>query len=162
VKGVPVFRHHGGQPEFLATKPPNGFRVFVLGESSVYGIPYEPRYSFSAFLEKRLKSALPGRVVEVINCGVPAIASWHIPRSAREVVTHEPDVILFYAGHNDYTTREIPEPSWWTRQIVELRTFQLAMWSGQKLRQWWSGPFDEGLAWDPYQPFMIGARAAGK
>jgi lysophospholipase L1-like esterase len=160
-KGVAVFRHHGGQPEFLATKPAQGFRVFVLGESSVYGIPYEPRYSFAAFLQKRLTSALPGRVVEVVNCGVPAIASWHIRRIAREVLPHEPDVILLYAGHNDYTTREVPEPGWWTRRAVELRTFQLTVWAGQGLRRWWTGPFDEGLAWHPAQPFMIAARAAG-
>jgi lysophospholipase L1-like esterase len=160
-KGVPVFRHHGGQPEFLATKPAQGFRVFVLGESSVYGIPYEPRYSFPAFLQKRLTSALPGRAVEVVNCGVPAVASWHIRRIAREILAYQPDVVLFYAGHNDFTTREMPEPGWWTRQVVQLRTFQLSVWAGQRVRRWWVGPFDEGLAWNPAQPFLIPARAAG-
>lgn len=160
-KGVPVLRHHGGQPEFLATKPAQGFRVFVLGESSVYGIPYERRYSFPAFLQQRLASALPGRVVEVVNCGVPAVASWHIRRIAREILAYEPDVVLVYAGHNDYTTREMPEPGWWTRRIVRLRTFQLGVWAGQGLRRWWVGPFDEALAWNPAQPFMIAARAAG-
>jgi lysophospholipase L1-like esterase len=160
-QGVPVFRHHGGRPQFLATKPANGFRVFVLGESSVYGIPYDPQYSFASFLGQRLAAALPGRVVEVVNCGIPAIASWHIRRIALEIMAYEPDVVLVYAGHNDYTTREMPEPGWWTRQLVETRAFQLAVWSGQALRQWWSGPFDKGLALDPAQPFLMGQRAAG-
>lgn len=159
--GVPVFRHHGGKPEFLANKPPNGFRVFVLGESSVYGIPYDPQYAFASFLQKRLDASLPHHVVEVVNCGVPAIASWHIRRIAAEVMTHQPDVVLVYAGHNDYVTREVPEPGWWTRQLVQVRTFQAAVWSGEAFRKWWVGPFDQKLAFNPAQPFMIGARAAG-
>jgi lysophospholipase L1-like esterase len=159
--GVPVFRHYGWQLQFLATKPPNGFRVFVLGESSVYGIPYEPPYSFAAFLQKRLAAALPDRVVEVVNCGVPAIASWHVRRIGLEVMQYQPDVVLVYAGHNDYTTREMPEPGRWMRQLVEQRTFQLAVWGSESLRQWWSGPFDKGLALDPAQPFLMGARATG-
>jgi lysophospholipase L1-like esterase len=161
-KGVPVVRHHGGQPEFLAKKPGNGFRVFVLGESSVYGIPYEPQYSFAAFLQRRLSAALPGRLVEVVNCGVPAIASWHIRRIGQEITAYEPDVVLVYAGHNDYTTREVPEPGWLTSQVVRLRTFQLAVRTGQAIRRWWAGPFDQKLALDPNQPFLINARATGK
>ncbi len=33
--GVAVMRRRDGEVEFLADKPANGFRVFVLGESSV-------------------------------------------------------------------------------------------------------------------------------
>lgn len=160
-QGVPVYRHHGGKPQFRVTKPANGFRIFVLGESSVYGIPYNPEYSFASFLEQRLAAALPDRTVEVVNCGVPAIASWHIRRIALEIMAYDPDVVLVYAGHNDYTTREMPEPGWWTRKLVEMRAFQASVWAGQVLRQWWSGPFDKGLALDPAQPFLIGQRAAG-
>src|SRR5687767_11931800 len=34
------------QREFLAEKPENGFRVFVVGGSSAEGIPYSTRYAF--------------------------------------------------------------------------------------------------------------------
>jgi hypothetical protein len=59
--GVAVLRRRSDPGvTFLAAKPANGFRVFVLGESSVHGDPYGPAYAFAAFLQQRLAAALPG------------------------------------------------------------------------------------------------------
>src|SRR5262245_30120026 len=63
--GGVVMRRTDGS-EFPLEKPANGFRVFVLGESSVLGVPYPPEYSFPGFLRQRLTAMLPQRRVEVI------------------------------------------------------------------------------------------------
>jgi hypothetical protein len=93
----------------------------VLGESSVHGDPYGPAYAFPAFLQQRLAAALPDSVVEVVNCGVPAVASWHVRLVAEEVVRYRPDVVLVYAGHNDFLVRE-PEP---VGLVVRLARFRV-------------------------------------
>ena len=159
--GVAVMRTFGG-PEFLAEKPRNGFRVFVLGESSVQGVPYPREHAFAAYLQRRLDHALPGRVVEVVNCGVAGVGSWQIRRVAEEVSRYQPDAMLIYAGHNDFIAPEIPPPGWGMQRLVQLRFFQAAVAAGQALRQWRAGRFDEELAVDPYQPFPMRARADGR
>jgi hypothetical protein len=47
------------QREFLARKPPGGFRVFVVGESSAAGYPYDAADSFAGVLARALAAALP-------------------------------------------------------------------------------------------------------
>lgn len=159
--GTRVVRH-GDRTPFLAIKPANGFRVFVLGESSVEGVPYGPQYAFAAYLERRLRAALPQRKVEVVNCGVSAIGSWHLRRIAREVVAYQPDLVLVYAGHNDFMVRYVPEPSWVVQHAARMRVLQLTATAGQRLRVWREGPLRQGLATASAQPFLLARlRATG-
>lgn len=159
--GTPVVRARGSLAEFLATKPPNGFRVFVLGESSVEGRPYPPSFAFPALLEQRLAAALPDRHVEVVNCGLAGLASWHIKSIAREVVAYQPDVVLVYAGHNDFISREPRPVGGVMRALARTRTFQLAVRAGQDLKRLRQGPFDEREATSRNQPFLFRERATG-
>jgi len=159
--GTRVVRH-GDRSPFLAVKPANGFRVFVLGESSVEGVPYGPQYAFPAYLERRLRAALPGRTVEVVNCGVSAIGSWHLLRIAREVLAYQPDLVMVYAGHNDFMVRYVPEPSWLVQHAARMRVLQVVATAGQHLRAWREGPLREGLATAAAQPFLLARlRATG-
>ncbi|MBY0278816.1 SGNH/GDSL hydrolase family protein [Candidatus Binatia bacterium] len=88
--------------EFLAVKPADGFRVFVVGESSAAGVPYDVGHAFSAFLQQRLTAALPQRHVEVVNAAVPGYGTRRMLPVVEDIVQHEPDLLVLYAGHNEF------------------------------------------------------------
>lgn len=87
---------------FDKTKKDNAFRVFVLGGSSAAGWPYVPNASFSRQLKRRLELLYPENTIEVINLGVSAINSYTIRDFVPGVIEQKPDLILIYAGHNEY------------------------------------------------------------
>jgi hypothetical protein len=57
-------------------KQPNEMRILSLGESSTFGYGVEDDQTYSALLERRLRDAVPGRKVTVINGGVSAYTSF--------------------------------------------------------------------------------------
>lgn len=87
---------------FLKNKPENGFRVFVMGSSSVYGFPYEENGVFTTILEKRLQDAYPNKHVEVINTAITAINSFTLYDYIDDILKESPDAVLIYAGHNEF------------------------------------------------------------
>jgi lysophospholipase L1-like esterase len=87
---------------FLADKPENALRIFVLGESSAAGFPYPPNGTFSRLLRDALRDVLPHDTVEVVNIGLAATNSYTIADLARDVIAQQPDAVLIYAGHNEY------------------------------------------------------------
>src|SRR5437016_8390351 len=87
---------------FAATKPPNGFRVFALGESTTAGFPYPRNVSFPRLLHDALRDVLPDDSVEVVNLGIPATNSYALRDIAGDVIAQKPDAIVLYAGHNEY------------------------------------------------------------
>jgi lysophospholipase L1-like esterase len=93
------------QREFLAEKPSNGFRVFVVGESSAAGHPYPPAYAFGEWLERRLTASLPDLSVEVVNAAVAGYSSRRALIATREIAGYAPDLIIVYSGHNEWAER---------------------------------------------------------
>ncbi len=87
---------------FLKTKPPNGYRIFVLGESSAAGFPYGPNASFPNVLWSMLRETYPNRYIEVINLSLSAINSYTLLDFIDEILEQSPDLIILYAGHNEY------------------------------------------------------------
>jgi lysophospholipase L1-like esterase len=87
---------------FLKHKPENGFRIFVMGSSTVYGFPYGKNLMASRILQRRLQDAYPGRTVEVINTAFTAINSITLKDFIKQILDYEPDAILIYAGHNEF------------------------------------------------------------
>lgn len=88
-------------PEFFAVnKPKDRLRIFVLGESAARGESLSD-FSFSRMLEAALNQGAQ-RKAEVINTGIPAINSWVLREFAGEIVNYEPDLIIVYAGHNEF------------------------------------------------------------
>lgn len=87
---------------FAARKPANGYRVFVLGESTTAGFPYPRNGTFSRVLRDMLRDVLPADSVEVINLGIAATNSYALVDIAREVTEQSPDAVVIYAGHNEY------------------------------------------------------------
>jgi lysophospholipase L1-like esterase len=95
----------GPEREFLAEKPANGFRVFVVGGSSAAGVPYPPAYAFGAWLQRRLQAAFPELVVEVVNAALSGYSSRRELIVVREIATHEPDLLVVMSGHNEWAER---------------------------------------------------------
>lgn len=89
-------------PELMpADKPEDRLRIFVLGESAARGEQLAD-FSFARMLEVVLNNGGPQKVAEVINTGIPAINSWVLRDFAREIVGYQPDLIIVFAGHNEF------------------------------------------------------------
>lgn len=88
--------------EFMPTpKPAERLRIFVLGESAARGEQLAD-FSFARILQAFFNQNNPAKKVEVINTGIPAINSWVLREFAKEIVNYEPDLIIIYAGHNEF------------------------------------------------------------
>lgn len=87
---------------FLKEKPVNGFRVFVMGSSTVLGFPYHQNGMFTRILQERLQDSYPDKKVEVINTALTAINSFTLLDFIDDILDEDPDVLLLYAGHNEF------------------------------------------------------------
>ena len=87
---------------FLKEKPENGFRIFVLGGSTTAGFPYGNNLMFSRILWRRLQDAFPEKRIEVVNTAMSAINSYTLLDFTDEILKYDPDLILIYAGHNEF------------------------------------------------------------
>ena len=91
-----------GNNIFDEVKKDNCFRVFVLGGSSAAGFPFPPNGSFARYIQKRLHILYPKKIIEVVNIAMSAINSYALRDMLPEVVDQKPDLIIIYAGHNEY------------------------------------------------------------
>ncbi len=87
---------------FLKEKPQNGYRIFVLGESTTAGFPYGNNLTFTRILNRRLSDAFPEKQIEVINTAMTAINSYAQLDFMDEILRQQPDAILIYSGHNEF------------------------------------------------------------
>ncbi len=90
------------QDLFDIKKKPGAIRVFVIGGSSAAGYPFSPNGSFSKYIRKRLELVYPNKPIEVINCAMTAINSYALLDMLPGILEKKPDIILIYAGHNEY------------------------------------------------------------
>ncbi len=87
---------------FNEIKQDNSFRVFIMGGSSAAGFPYTPNGAFSRYIKKRLEILYPQKNIEVVNIAMSAINSYALRDMMPGVVEMKPDLIIIYAGHNEY------------------------------------------------------------
>ncbi len=87
---------------FLKRKPENGFRIFLMGSSTLYGFPYDRNLMASRILHQRLQDAYPHKNIEVINTSITAINSITLKDYIKQILKYSPDAILIYAGHNEF------------------------------------------------------------
>ncbi|MAL17390.1 MAG: hypothetical protein CL670_15900 [Balneola sp.] len=87
---------------FLQTKPENAYRVFALGGSSAAGYPFGYNGTFSRVVDDVLSDAMPSRNVEIVNVATSAISSYTLFDQVDEILEHQPDAIMIYAGHNEF------------------------------------------------------------
>lgn len=118
IRGIDYFRLNPGVKEryfgrvafspssspdyFRAEKQPGTYRIFFLGGSTTVGYPYWYNGSFSSFLRQRLRAAFPDRIIEVVNIGMTATNSYTVLDMARDVINHDPDLLIVYDGHNEF------------------------------------------------------------
>ncbi len=117
---------------FLKQKPKNGYRIFVLGESSAAGFPFGNNASFPNILERGLSNAFPEKKIEVINIALSAINSYTLLDMFGEVLNQSPDAILIYTGHNEYygalgvgSVQSLGKSPWLVRTYLKLQSFKI-------------------------------------
>ncbi len=98
----PAFVPQVAPNAFKKEKTSNTFRVFVFGGSSAVGFPYNFYYSFADQLEQKLLLYTEGVNIEIVNLGMTAVNSYVIHDLSERVEKYEPDVVIIYAGHNEY------------------------------------------------------------
>jgi len=123
---------------FLANKPANGIRIFVQGGSTAAGFPYGLGASISGTIEQRLRQSMPKHQVEVINTAMSAVNSHTLLDLSDDIIAQQPDMILIYAGHNEFlgilgaSSNFTTASSFWLTRVMlnlkELRLFQLFQW----------------------------------
>jgi lysophospholipase L1-like esterase len=120
------------QREFLASKPPGGFRIFVIGESEAEGVPYGTQLAFASWLAQRLAAQAPEVHWEVVNAALAGLQSWSALAVVRDIARYQPDLLVVYLGHNETGTRfSANERRWldprgfaWRAWVVDTRLYQ--------------------------------------
>jgi tetratricopeptide (TPR) repeat protein len=73
-----------------------------VGGSSAAGYPYSPNGDFGLYIKKKLEILYPESEVEIINVALTATNTYTIRDLIPGIIEQNPDLILFYAGHNEY------------------------------------------------------------
>ncbi len=138
---------------FRQQKPANGYRIFVLGGSTAASWPYPANVSFSRILQQRLSDTFPDRAIEVVNTAISAVNSFTLVDFMDEVLAHEPDAILIYAGHNEFygalgaaSSQSVGQSRWLIHAylaLLRLKTVQLIRDGVNRVGQWLSAGEDE-------------------
>lgn len=87
---------------FDLKKNENTCRVFLLGEASVSGWPYSTNQSLQKKIEKIIGGNHVEKSVEIITLSFAGFNSSHALDLAKEIFEYEPDLIIIYAGHNEF------------------------------------------------------------
>jgi tetratricopeptide (TPR) repeat protein len=119
----------------LAEKPPDIFRIFVMGESAAQGDP-EPAFAASRYLEALLRDRYPSLKIEVANVAFTAINSHVILPIAHDCARKNADAWIIYMGNNEmigpfgaatvFGMRAPPLPL--VRANVALQRLRLGQW----------------------------------
>ncbi len=123
------------QDFFKKEKPENGYRIFVMGGSTTASWPYPHNVLFTRILEQRLSDAFPDKYIEVVNTGIAAVNSFTLLDFTDEILEHQPNAILIYAGHNEFygvlgagSSQSVGQARWIIKtylSLLKLKTFQL-------------------------------------
>ena len=84
------------------------FRIFVIGESTPAGYPYNtfPQFqcptSFPNYLRAVLQYNQTLPEIEVLNASCNALNSLNVLDLFSSLVTYQPDLVVVYSGHNEF------------------------------------------------------------
>lgn len=81
-------------------KPPDTFRIVILGGSAALGTP-DDAFGMGRFLEILLQDRSPRMRIEVVNAAMTAINSHVVRVIADELPRMEPDAVIVYLGNNE-------------------------------------------------------------
>ena len=110
-------------PEPLAVRPADSLRIAIVGASTVMGVDAAANEdTFPALLEARLRKALPGRSIEVINAGIAGYRLDDERRMLEAVVLPlKPDLVVAYTGVNDFQEYCLPSSEPWKPRTTAQR-----------------------------------------
>ena len=111
---------------FRKQKQKNTFRIVCLGESSMFGTPYQMTANIPGILRKQLRHLYPDRDFEVLNLGASAINSNVMADLAKHILDIEPDLVLLYAGHNEFYGPDGIGASYLEKRLPWLSSFKYA------------------------------------
>jgi lysophospholipase L1-like esterase len=113
--------HHNSQGfredvDTSTRKPPNSYRIFIMGGSTAYGLQSMSRYgqlkypmirngeTIDHYLEEYLQAKLgTEKRVEVINAAITShMSHHHLIYLNQTVLKYQPDMVIFIDGFNDY------------------------------------------------------------
>jgi lysophospholipase L1-like esterase len=81
----------------------NTYRIFIYGESSVAGTyPVNKSALVNFALQLDLENYFHNKNFEVINLGKAGCDSSYIKNAMLESIHYQPDLIIIYAGHNEF------------------------------------------------------------
>lgn len=116
---------------FMKNKASDVYRIFVIGESSAAGFPYDLNAAFSKEIQRRYSILFPDNRIEVINLAFAAINSYTLRDLTPEFIKQKPDVVIIYTGHNEYygalgvgSTESIGSNRWLINFMLELEEFR--------------------------------------
>ncbi|HBL18932.1 MAG: hypothetical protein A2X36_03815 [Elusimicrobia bacterium GWA2_69_24] len=102
---------------FPRRKAPGTYRVFLVGGSVAHSFEDWPgdgtppaRAAGRLTLAGALARLVPGRKVELINCGMPGYDSYRESLVLDEVLRLEPDLVILMSGNNDLIASAGPPP----------------------------------------------------
>lgn len=87
---------------FERRKGPDTVRIFVQGGSTAEGYPYGYVASPAGMLQQRLQRTFPEKKIEVVTTAMSAVNSYTLLDFSEDILEHEPDAVVIYAGHNEY------------------------------------------------------------
>lgn len=134
--GEKYFKDKGFKPDnqsdlFLEEKTDSTFRIFVQGASTAVGFPFYYSGSFPRMLEHRLVQTFPDKNIEVINTGITAVNSYTLWDLTDKIIEQKPDLVLIYAGHNEYygalgvgSSVAVANYPWMVRTYLWLKDFR--------------------------------------
>ncbi len=102
----PHFTGHLNRQTFRRDKQPGVTRIFVVGDSAAYAWPYTEEYGFSGYIRRALDKAYPGRF-EVVNAAGMSYGSHRVLDVLKDVILHEPDLVIIYSGNNEFVERNL-------------------------------------------------------
>ena len=100
-------------PEFSAEKPPNTYRIFLIGGSTMYGVHAGEDETKAVYLQKLFDRQNLDFDVEVINAGISG--SWSKPETnmiKEKIINYEPDLLIVFDGWNDVTGELVKNSNW--------------------------------------------------
>jgi lysophospholipase L1-like esterase len=89
--------------EFSRVKPPNTFRIAVLGASTTFNSEVSSNQAtWPARLQEKLRNAYPGMNVEVINASLGGyVANDNLKNLRHRVLPLDPDLVIYYEANNE-------------------------------------------------------------
>lgn len=105
---LPIFLTTSASNRAIHLEKKNRVRIFVLGESTAAGYPYNtfPHFKCPASFPNYLRAILQYNKnipdLEILNAGCNALNSFNVLQVFKDLKKYHPDIVIVYSGHNEF------------------------------------------------------------